>query len=327
MKLIRIESKTLFLIFLAAGIFLIFVFSLKIGSYLKQNYLSEGKASFDRAFLILEEKVNSYVYGLQGIGGVYIVSDFAPTRKQVRDYAQFRNFFSNFPGVLGFGFIRKVDDGSLSSYLKTTRQQIRDFTIKTIGEKKFPERMIIECIEPIEVNKNALGLDVSSEENRREAALAAALTGEATLTGTIKLIQLGQENKGFLFLLPLYSVPYVPISKSDRVNKIVGWVYAPILISGIVEHLKSTLNPSLTIKVSEQTSRGVEEIFSTGRIVELKFMRTLYIGGRSWTVEGSYDRPDKTTIVDVLPILIFLTFSFVFTGMSYLVRRLLLFKN
>lgn len=327
MKAKLTESKILFFSFLTVGILLIFLFSLRISDSLKNSYVVEGKIAFDRAYLILEEKVNSYIYGLQGIGGVYIVSSQFPSRKQVRDYAQFRKFFSNFPGVLGYGFIRKIQSENLDTYLKLQREEIPDFKIRTLEPPTSNARMIIECIEPLEVNKSALGLDISTEKNRRAAANSAMLTGEASLTSPVKLVQLGQENDGFLFLLPIYNVPYTPLSTADREKSVVGWVYAPILITGIVEYLKSAINPSLAIKVSEQIPQGNIKIFSTGYATEQKYKRTLEIGGKIWIVEGSYERADRKTIIDFLPILIFLTLSFVFTGTSYLARQLLFSRN
>jgi CHASE1-domain containing sensor protein len=88
-----------------------------------ENYLLEAEQ------LIVVE-LNNYYHGLQGMAGVYTVTNYQPTLKQIHEYALSRQFFENFKGVFGFGFIRYVRDEDYSNYLKIVKNKINLTEIK-----------------------------------------------------------------------------------------------------------------------------------------------------------------------------------------------------
>lgn len=295
---------------MVAGIALLAYLSFQFSSFLQKREYQVGQVAFDKAYVITYEKLNTYFLGLQSMGGFYLGKDYAIIPKEVREYAKFRNFFTNFPGVLGFGFIRYVRKEDFSSYEKQVQKKYPELIITRLTNKSFDDYMIIESIEPLELNRSALGLDIGSEPLRRDAAMKAMESGQATLTGQIQLVQIQNAEPGFLFFLPLYRSHTVPKNIEDRKKEIVGWSYSPILASSIGHHLSERFDPGLDFSILDED--GIiqnKRIFGTLADVTPTYSRTLEFGGRHWTLNANFKNIEFPGYIWILPVLAFLFFS------------------
>jgi CHASE1-domain containing sensor protein len=128
------------------------------------------------------------VYGLNGARGVYATHP-SVRRSQFRAYVASRNLPTEFPGARGFGFIERVDHAALPAFMAAERADgAPEFMIRQLGSYDGPDRFIIKFIEPAANNLGAMGVDLASEAVRRQAALQAIETGEATISGIISLV-------------------------------------------------------------------------------------------------------------------------------------------
>jgi len=275
-----------------------------------QAIVQAEQAAFQRATFLLKEKTESFIHGLQGMSGVYLASNFNPDAKTVRIYAEYRNFFNNFPGALGYGFIRKVDDHAFSSYLKSRQAMVADFKVSRLNPKMNNSSYIIEVIEPFEKNQQARGLDVGSESRRRVAADLATDTGLPTITAPIQLVQADQKRAGFLFYLPLYRTIPAPDSIEERRKKIVGWAYAPIFSSSLVDFLKSSSDANLVLQILDESN---EIIYSDDRVVSPRFSNqsnwmtsSVKVGGRTWLIRGAVIPSQNMIQVKIFSIISFI---------------------
>jgi PAS domain S-box-containing protein len=181
------------------------------------------------------DRVHVYSYGLRGLQGLFMASHQV-TREEFRLYVESCDLASEFPGALGLGFIRRVPRSGLQDYLAgLQRDPMPAFTLKTQGDAA--ELFIIEQIEPLARNLPALGFDIGSEAVRRAAAEAAMRSGAATLSGAIPLLQDPNSRTGFLFLAPRYRKGAPITTEAERVAACEGWVYAPIVLDGILEEV------------------------------------------------------------------------------------------
>ncbi len=208
-----------------------------------------------------------------------------------RDYATYNDFQKNYPGARGFGFIRHVEAQDLVSFLESASQD-RDekFNISFLSDH-INSRFIIQYIEPENKNQQAIGLDIGSEINRRNAALTAAHQNAPTLTAPITLVQENSKAKhGFLLLLPVFEGDGL-INKED-ISSVLGWVYAPLLIDEMllaIQQKKSNLH----LSISDVTAANNVEFFH-GKVDQKnlsmgKSSRTARINlfGRVWEVTAS----------------------------------------
>lgn len=315
-----------FLVFIMlVGLSLIGALSYQGFLYFEKREQDAGQVAFDKAYLITREKLNSFVYGLKGVGGVYLAQDFAISQTELREYAKFQKFFDQWQGVLGFGFIRRIPKEEMLKYEEQIKKAVPDIVITRLSQQQFDDFMIIEGIEPIEKNFSARGLDVGSEPNRRAAAVGAWETGEATLTRQIQLVQIDKAEPGFLFYLPMYKTAATPKTLEERRRQLVGWAYAPILASAIGNHLRDAFDAGLDFSIEEDNEiEGGRRIFGTFNGSDQDFSRTIAIGGRNWILRAKYTANTFPGYQWVIPLMgfVFLSSLYGFTLIS--VRRLAL---
>lgn len=184
----------------------------------------------------VQAQMSSYGHGLRSArGAIFAVGGSEQlTREQFRRYSVSReaNRTREFPGARGFGFIRRVPADSVTTFVEAARADgAPNFSIRQLSPHD-GERWVIQYIEPQAPNEAAVGLDIASEAYRREAAASATLSGEATLTGPITLVQSsGQVLQSFLFLLPVYADATPPRSATERERTVVGWTYTPLTMT------------------------------------------------------------------------------------------------
>ncbi|MDX1670388.1 MAG: CHASE domain-containing protein, partial [Limnobacter sp.] len=175
------------------------------------NMHSEVKQSrFDRLVSQVSDeiarRVTLYQYGVRGARGSVVVGDLDHVPlKDFRAYSATRDPDKEFPGARGFGFIRRVVPSHEASFLANVRADRPDgFSIRSLGDD-YKEKFVIQLIEPEYRNRQAVGLDIASESNRRNAAILAAQLNRGVLTHPITLVQAsGAVWQGFLFLMPVY---------------------------------------------------------------------------------------------------------------------------
>ncbi|MCI3910594.1 PAS domain S-box protein [Pseudomonas viridiflava] len=189
-----------------------------------------------RAVSVIQSRLQLYQYGLRGARGAVLTGDeHTVTREQFKRYSDSRDLASEFPGALGFGFIRRVPRPEQASFIEAARRDgMPDFSIRELSPNE-GEQYVIQYVEPSELNRPAIGLDIASETNRKTAAQSAMLSGEATLTGPITLVQAtGQPNQSFLFLMPIYRTGKTPETEAAKLSQAYGWSYAVLRMQDVL---------------------------------------------------------------------------------------------
>jgi len=230
-----------------------------------------------------------YQYGLQGARGTILTTGkFGITRASFQNYFTTRDVNVEFPGALGFGFIRRVPPEDLTSFLASARlDDWADFNIRELSPNN-AERYVIQYIEPVVRNTQAVGLDIASEHNRRTAARTALLSGEVRLTGPITLVQAtGQPLQSFLILMPIYSTGVIPESEESRNQYGFGWSYAPLITGEVLANLN--IDPEYhRIQLADVTEPEDTKVFFTNNVdsSSIVFSRTesISVYGRTWQI-------------------------------------------
>ena len=300
---------------IVAGVFAIGFVVYELNRSILDSIKISERISFEKTSFLLKEKVNSFIHGLQGMNGVYIATHFFPHPRIVRDYAVSSDQFSNFPGALGFGFIRKIPNSELSGYLALRKSMIPEFGIKRLSTKQYSDSYVIEVIEPYEKNIKALGLDVGSEAKRRSAAEESMLSGQATLTAPIHLVQANKNKFGFLFFLPLYSKIKIPVTQDQRKAELVGWAYAPLLASSLIDFLAKSTASNLVLDLRD--SEG-DIIYRDVRVVDDRYkelgnwqMSELLVGGRKWILRGAVTANSNVALINAISVIFFVLISII----------------
>ncbi|WP_122270584.1 CHASE domain-containing protein [Pseudomonas syringae] len=238
----------------------------------------------------LQARLRVYEYRLRGLRGAVHMLDLEHINSsQMSRYSKGRNIEKEYPGARGFGFIRRVAASDEAEFVRRVRADGRpDFSLGRLGAQQ-GDRFIIQFIDPLARNVQALGLDIASEEHRRDAALQAMRSGAATLSAPITLLQDNDDHlRAFLFLLPVYSTPETPTDIAQRETSLIGWTYAPLAMREVMSNL-DPLNHRVHLKLYD-VSEGQHLIYQTpesGHEQEVlqtyAFERDIY--GHVWRME------------------------------------------
>jgi PAS domain S-box-containing protein len=196
----------------------------------------------------IQQRLALYQYGLRGMRGMIHTASLSQlTLGQFRRYMATRDLTSEFPGALGFGVVYRVAPSERARFDQQARDEgLQDFAVHGITPHD-GDLYVIKYVEPQQPNSNAVGLDIASEPARRQAAEASMRSGTAQLTSPLTLVQAyGQVRQGFLMLLPVYQTPLTPTGEAQRVESVVGWSFAPLLMKDVLEGL---LAPSDAIRL------------------------------------------------------------------------------
>jgi PAS domain S-box-containing protein len=238
---------------------------------------------------LIEQRFQVYEYGLRGARGAIIAAGVDDiTRKQFENYSNSRNIDQEFPGALGFGFIRRVPASQESSFVKHAREDgVPNFTIRAITPHD-NDRFIIEYIYPIEQNKQAMGFDIGSEANRLSAALLAARDDKAYLTAPITLVQDNKKTRrGALILLPIYTNGAQLNTAEDRESAVLGWSYAPLIIDDVLGNINSFSAQAFIGLSNAKESQPfyISHDTKTPYSLEDRVIRDIIVFGQHWEME------------------------------------------
>ncbi|MBM5570496.1 MULTISPECIES: PAS domain-containing hybrid sensor histidine kinase/response regulator [Deefgea] len=276
----------------------------------------------------LKLRVKSLSLGLRGARVVPLMVNGELKPQHFRTYLATRKLTDEFPGALGFGFIRRVAPQDLDAFIAEQRVYRPEFSVKTLGENP-GAKFIIQYIEPLAANRKAIGLDIASEPVRKAAAFQAMKTGEMAITAPIQLVQAGKTEPGFLILLPFYLRPLEGVeygALQEREESLIGWVYAPVLMSKFVEGLSQLLGKHIDFEI--YSGRKIERsaliydddghVAKTGRtsVAQRQFSRevSIELGGQVWTVVLSSNENFIQQLDHWLPLSI-LVLGLLLTGM------------
>ncbi|WP_413282866.1 CHASE domain-containing protein [Vibrio sp. MA40-2] len=245
----------------------------------------------DNTEKLIAERFQHFEYGLRGARGTIVaVGTENVTRKQFENYIYSRNIEQEFPGAIGFGFIRRVSPSQQSTFLENARKDgAPDFNIRFLAPHD-NDRFVIQYIYPLDKNRQAVGLDIGSEINRRSAAISAARDDAPYLTAPITLVQANRKpRKGALVLLPIYADGALLNTDDAREKAVVGWSYAPLVIDEVLDGL-GILNDHAYISLTNKTEnepfyRSTSTVL--GHSATHRVVRDIFILGQHWKMEIS----------------------------------------
>ncbi|MFM2067405.1 MAG: hypothetical protein RLZZ584_2314 [Pseudomonadota bacterium] len=196
---------------------------------------------------LLVERMNDYEYGVRGVRGAVVAAGADAARDAVdcrsfTAYGESRDLAHEFPGARGMGIIRRVARADEAVFVRQVRRTgLPDFSIRELAPH-MGERFVIQCLSTVDNNRSALGLDIGSEANRRQAVLQAMHTGQATLSGPFTLVRAAtrttaQPERGFLLVLPIYRRGASLGDARERAAALFAWAFIVLDIDAVIADL------------------------------------------------------------------------------------------
>lgn len=272
------------------------VLALAIVAGVLQHRANERRQAFrfgqiaDAATSALRGQLAAFEHGLRGARGAIIAAGPQLDLERFRAYSASRDYAQEFPGIRGYGYIQRVPAQEEAQFVRQAREDgVTDFTVRGLAPNA-GERFVIRYLEPTAGNEEAIGLDIASDPARRDAALTAARSGQATLSRPITLVQeAGRTRHGFLLLLPVYAAGR-PLDTADaRWAATQGWAFAPLSIDAVLQRIEQAESAyALALSdAGENARRGpfyASGDFTSVQSAPLRAERRLRIHGRDWIV-------------------------------------------
>ena len=220
----------------------------------QRNAMQELQTYFDfrvrEADSRIKQRMMTYEQILRGAEGLFAAS-ISVERDEFHAYVATLRLEQNYPGIQGVGFSLIVPAARKDEHTAAIRKEgFPAYAIRPDGERD-PYTSIV-YLEPFaERNLRAFGYDMYSEPVRRAAMEQARDSGQAALSGKVKLVQETEERvqAGFLMYLPVYKNGATCDTVDNRRANIIGWVYSPFRMNDLMTGLHGEHAAELGIEI------------------------------------------------------------------------------
>lgn len=150
------------------------------------------------------------------------------TRSEFRSFVQ--RSLSRFPEIQALGWDPLVMNSERESFVnKNINEGFTNFHISEVNSKgqlvkaaTREEYVVVNYMEPMKGNEKAFGFDIASHPGRLKAIQEARDTGEAIITGRVKLVQEKENKFGYLMIKAIYSSGDTPGTVEERRKRFTG---------------------------------------------------------------------------------------------------------
>ncbi|MGX5174580.1 CHASE domain-containing protein [Aliikangiella sp. IMCC44653] len=215
----------------------------------EKNKQQRFEREVDQVIQLVKERMELYENVLQASAAYVDANQGFVTHEQWYNFSHSLDIDKRFPGVNGIGVIFNIAPEKLDSFIAQQRLQRKDFSVHPSHSRN--DLWPITYIEPVDVNKKAVGLDIAFEDNRYNAAALARDTGLSQVTGPITLVQDEKQTPGFLFYVPFYQNGDSPNNITERRAKIAGATYAPFIMYKLMEGTLDKKNRLVNVRISD----------------------------------------------------------------------------
>jgi PAS domain S-box-containing protein len=231
----------------------------------------------------LQHRIDSYQQVLWGGVGFFRGAE-SVSRAQWRTYVEAIDTPHNFPGITGLGWIADVPSSDIPAFVEKMRREGQvGFAVHPAGDEG--DHFVVSYLEPLELNREAVGLNIAFERHRYNAALLARDNAEPVITTAISLVQARGRGPGFLMLVPIFDREH---EGSPR-GIFRGWISAPVLAQGLLSGLTNAQGRALHLQVFDE-DEGQNELFydsnagTAGTEAAYSVREILHVGHRNWIV-------------------------------------------
>ncbi len=235
--------------------------------------------------LRVEQRMRAYRQVLRGGRALFNASDEV-TAEDWKAYVESLALQEDFPGIQGVGFSQYVSADDLDAHIAgMVARGHKDYGIHPPGARA--EYSSIIYLEPFNWrNRRAFYYDMFSEPVRREAMERARRTGEAALSGKVRLVQEADQDiqSGVLLYLPAYRRGSPTDTVEQRTSALLGWVYSPFRMRDLMLGTLGPASDTLRMRIYDGDRAHPEN-----RLFDSHEGEPLHIGALSQSVSRNID--------------------------------------
>ncbi|OWJ95963.1 hybrid sensor histidine kinase/response regulator [Pseudomonas sp. A46] len=242
----------------------------------------------------VEVRMRAYEMVLRGMSGLMVGSDRVSFEEWSRATDQL-HLQDRYPGIQALAWARLVRRDELDRFVgEIWEQGRREFRVFPPGARD--EYLVIQFSSPLDWrNRRSLGFDMLSEPARREAIERARDSGEASLSGPLKLKQETDQDvqAGLLLYMPVYRTDAPITTAEERRAALLGMVYGAFRAEDLMAGILGPQSALFRIDIQDSGSPGMPLLRETpeGTTPRFQQSRELTLFGRTWVL-GVSSTPD-----------------------------------
>ncbi|MAL97020.1 MAG: hypothetical protein CL583_01085 [Alteromonadaceae bacterium] len=202
------------------------------------------------------------------------------------------------PAIHGFAYAPWLEDKDRADFERVMQTEFSAFELTQVsgngGTDTASERsryVPVQYIEPLKLNRAALGFDLASEPNRLAALRAARLSGEMVATAGLTLVQETENKRGILVFTPLYhGNPTTPQERRAAHYAFINGVYR--IETLYKQSIGAVASGNFLVRIIDVTD-GIEDVlFASGNPRDERWRSDMArveilpdVAGRQWAVE------------------------------------------
>ncbi len=278
----------------------------------------------------IQQRLEKYIFLLESGVSLFNASEYisqdewgAFTEKLLKneDYSSIENLSVAFPTkILDVNYFYQSNGiQEKKTDLKFYAVAKRDDTIPVSNPET---HFIITYAEPYAKKKNLIGLDLSSEKHRYDAAIRARDTGLASASGSVHLNLDTVFRPSIILFSPIYKMGEKTNNLQERRKAFVGFVLAPIIfdkfLNGAIAKFKNEVH--LKVSLESEAGKSITVFESEGKPFHAseKIERTTLLAGQPITYTWQ-----KASTFEVASSLLFSLISFLGSVVTLLLAMML----
>jgi diguanylate cyclase (GGDEF)-like protein len=190
-------------------------------------------------------------------------------RAQFRRYIDVLDLARRYPGFQALQSLRRVGPEGLDAFVAEVRGDTSvdaggqpEFTVRPPGKRA--SYNIVEFVEPMRGNEDALGFDAGANPVQLDSLRRAAETGRIVATPPVKLVQDTSGGLGFILRAPIYRIGEPAQTTSQRVAALRGFVASVYRMNDL---MRGVLDPRTLQQMQVQiVDRGYAKQTSEGTV-------------------------------------------------------------
>lgn len=281
----------------------------------------------------VKNRIKIYI-GLLNSGKGFIESTTDLNNDKFLAYTKSLNLQTNYSGLRALGFVKSVGPDDVDALTDKMRLEVKpEFGI-------FPEsgqslRQVLIFVEPLnDLNRQAIGFDMTTEPVRREALERAGDTGKAAASGrvipVINPAETGTDPRIIIFL-PVYGSSVIAGTFPHGPHNIQGYIYGGFIAENFLTEINQEVgNKDISVKIYDEEAGDDHLLAKTGEQPPNGFIilpsevhsktAMVEIAGKNWLMEySSLPSFNSQSSLGVTPLIFFagICVSFVLFGMTY----------
>jgi signal transduction histidine kinase/CheY-like chemotaxis protein/HPt (histidine-containing phosphotransfer) domain-containing protein len=245
----------------------------------------------------VDRRLGHYGDVLRSCGALFAASEKV-VRAEWRAFVKGLRLTERYPGVRALSFVRRVPRGEIALFearLAADRSLdaeglpgFEGVRVTTRGEAE--ERFFIELVEPLETNRNLVGVDLGADPVRRAAYDAARDGGEVVSTGVLSIPTLpdgGGRRPGYNLVLSVYRNGAPAATVEERRAAMLGLVHLRFLAEEFFEGALRGEAPwpgRVTVAIGDAEEAEVLHVIGEEppRAGGFRHREVLRVGGQDW---------------------------------------------